>query len=288
MAPIFLVLMCSALYMVVALQLRSQEIQKHDQSHATIIDKIRDFMGIAAQEKKSSFSDGMALSLITQLHMQGELESSRIAKIEIPVKSPEAPVATATSWLRKKIYIARNCNATNPIFTYGESVGINVCYPLYTNLTAFNKFTVSGSVVTYNTYGSGGCSGTPVSTSTYQTGCDNNNFFSLAVTTSQGWGNHSGFGVNVYATTSACNKNSGNFAGSVFISTSPTGCYSSSNGTSDGISCSAGMIDFLHYPSGEQCTGNYQTTVVPKNDMCSTPGIYGYAYGYGYYKCFNL
>ena len=219
--------------MVVALQLRSQ-----DNSHATLIDKIRDFMGITAQEKKTPSADGMALTLITQLHMQGERESSRSAKIEIPVESPEDPAATATSWLRKKIYIARNCNATNPIFTYGESVGINVCYPMYTNLTAYNKFTVSGNAVTYNTYGSGGCSGTPVSTSTYKTGCDDNNFFSLAVTTTQGWGSNPGFGVNVYTTTSACNKNSGNFAGSVFISTSPTGCYSSSNGTSDGIACS--------------------------------------------------
>lgn len=118
---------------------------------------------------------------------------------------------------------------------------MNTCYPAAANLTSYNIFTSNGSAVTVSTYATSGCSGTPISSYSNAIGCDDNGFFTLAVSSKKGWGSANGFGYEVYTTKSGCKNNNGVFTGGVIISTSPTGCYSSTNSTSNGVSCSGIM-----------------------------------------------
>jgi hypothetical protein len=245
-------LTCSLVVMNASLQLRSESSIPDARStrNSNIFEKIRELAGIktVVVEKANTPGAAMAQTLMTQFHLQGMSASSAVAKQVVPFRShddaslaaPEAPPEIApTSYLKKKLYVARNsCAKSSTTFTYAESVGIGICYPMYANLTAFNVFSVSGNVVTVNTYASASCSGTPISTSTEKTGCDDNGFYTLSVSSSQGWGSAVGFGANVYSTKSNCKNHSGAVTGSVIISTSPTGCYNSVNGTSDGVSCS--------------------------------------------------
>ncbi len=48
------------------------------------------------------------------------------------------------------------------------------------------------------------------------------------------------------------------------------------------------MINLETYPNSGNCSGKAQTASEPKDSMCSKPDVYGYAYGYAYFKCFNL
>ena len=121
---------------------------------------------------------------------------------------------------------------------YHRLTGMNICYPASTNMTLWNVFSSNASAIVVTNYANSACSGAPISSYAENFGCDDNGFYTIAVSAKKGWGSATGFGVEVYTTTSACKQNSGTLTGNVFIASSPTGCYSSSNGTSDGVSCS--------------------------------------------------